>query len=96
MTDARVEPIPADPASARIFLDQAERVLADADGPISLDSKQLLYWQACISMLEAILLTAGRRVTAGSAGVASELGVEELRRAAVDLLDVARSYVTRR
>lgn len=50
MTDARVEPVPADPASARIFLDQAESFLADADqASIGQQSKQILYWQACIS-----------------------------------------------
>lgn len=132
MTDARVEPVPVDPAFARVFLDQAEGFLADADR-VGLDSKQILCWQACISMLEAILLAAGCRVTPGAgghmrrleeadrilggrhsdlferldlhrdarhdvsyaAGVASELGTNELRRAAGELLDVARDYVTR-
>lgn len=133
MTDARVEPQPADPAFARVFLDRAERFLADADQPaVGQDSKQILYWQACISMLEAILLAAGRRVTPGAgghmlrlkeadrvlagnhselfdrldlhrdtrhdvsyaAGVASELGTAELRKAAGELLEVARAYVT--
>jgi len=41
MTDARVERVPADPAFARVFLDQAERFLADAD-QVGLDSKQVL------------------------------------------------------
>ena len=132
MTDARIEPVPADPAFARVFLDQAEVFLADADR-VGLDSKQILCWQACISMLEAILLAAGRRVTPGAgghmrrleeadrvlggmhsdlferldlhrdarhdvsyaAGVASELGTDELRTAAGELLEVARDYVTR-
>jgi hypothetical protein len=132
VTDARIEPVPADPAFARVFLDQAEVFLADADR-VGLDSKQILCWQACISMLEAILLAAGRRVTPGAgghmrrleeadrvlggmhsdlferldlhrdarhdvsyaAGVASELGTDELRTAAGELLEVARDYVTR-
>jgi hypothetical protein len=69
MTDARVEPVPADPAGARVFLDQAERFLADGDQPpIGQESRQILYWQACISMLEALLLAAGRRVTPGAGG----------------------------
>jgi hypothetical protein len=69
MTDARVEPVPADPATARVFLDRAERFLEDADHPsIAHESKQILYWQACISTLEALLLAAGRRVTPGAGG----------------------------
>jgi hypothetical protein len=69
MTEARVEPVPADPATARVFLDRAEQFLADGDQPaIAHESKQILYWQACIAMLEALLLAAGRRVTPGSGG----------------------------
>src|SRR4051794_20010803 len=69
MTDARLEPVPADPATARIYLRQAERFLADGDQPsIAQESRQILYWQACISMLDALLLAAGRRVTPGAGG----------------------------
>jgi hypothetical protein len=69
MTDARVEPVPADPAMARSYLDQAERFLVDGDQPsISQESRQVLYWQACIAMLDGLLLAAGCRVTPGAGG----------------------------
>lgn len=64
MTSARAEYVPADPATARVFVDQAERFLEDADG-MAPASVQILCWQACISAMEAVLLIAGRRVTAG-------------------------------
>lgn len=64
MTRARAEYVPADPTTARVFLDQAERFLADADG-VAPASVQILCWQACISAMEAVLLMAGRRVSAG-------------------------------
>lgn len=64
MTRARAEYVPADPMTARVFLDQAERFLADAEG-VAPASVQILCWQACISALEAVLLMAGRRVSAG-------------------------------
>lgn len=47
-----------------MFLDQAERFLADAEG-VAPASVQILCWQACISAMEAVLLVAGRRVSAG-------------------------------
>lgn len=69
MTGARVEPVPPDPATARVFLNQAEEFLADAEQPaIGQQSRQILLWQACISMLEALLLAAGRRITPGAGG----------------------------
>lgn len=64
MTAARAEYVPADPATARVFVDQAERFLEDAAG-MAPASVQILCWQACISAMEAVPLIAGRRVTAG-------------------------------
>jgi hypothetical protein len=66
MTSARSEYVPADPTSARVFLDQAEKFVADGRQPeTSLAGRQILYYQACLSSLEAILLEGGRRVTPG-------------------------------
>lgn len=65
---ARLERVPADPATARVFLKRAESVLADARAPsLSPISRQLLNWQACVSAMDAALLVAGQRV-AGSEG----------------------------
>jgi hypothetical protein len=69
VTEARAEPVPADPATARIGLDEAERFLSDGDEPaLSEESRHLLYWQACLSLLDAVLLAGGRRVTSGAGG----------------------------
>lgn len=66
MTLAEVEYVPADPATARVFLDQADAFLQDASShDLAHASVQILCWQACISAMEAVLLMAGRRVTAG-------------------------------
>jgi hypothetical protein len=64
VTRARAEHVPADPTTARVFVDQAERFLEDAEG-MAPASVQLLCWQACISAMEAVLLMAGRRVSPG-------------------------------
>lgn len=66
MTQARAENVPADPATARVFLKRARDFARDAAKPDSAPaSSQVLAWQICISAMEAILLAAGRRVTPG-------------------------------
>lgn len=69
MTEARIEPVPPDPATARIRIKDAERYLVDGSRHgLSEESRQLLYWQACLSSLDAVLLTAGARVASGEGG----------------------------
>lgn len=67
MTPARSEFVPADPASARVFLDQAERFMEDGgQARTSLEGRQILYYQACLSALEGILLAGGKRIMSGT------------------------------
>ena len=69
MTDARTERVPPDPVTARIFLERADSFLQDGDrGGLTLDTRQIVYWQACISAMEAVLLSDGVRVTSGAGG----------------------------
>ena len=133
MTDASAEHVPADPAMARVYLDQADRLLADGDQEgTSRDGKQILYYQACASAMEGVLLAGGRRVAGGDgahvlrlseasalldfdedlrerldiqretrhevsyrAGVASDADVAMARKAATELLALARAFVER-
>lgn len=58
-----VEP---DAARANDFLAQARRFLQDADRDSThLESAVVLYWNACISAMDAILTAAGLRVGSG-------------------------------
>lgn len=69
MTEARTEPVPPDPAAARIFLERADAFFADGGRTeLNLESRQIIYWQACTSAMEAVLLSSGVRVKAGSGG----------------------------
>jgi hypothetical protein len=65
MTRAEIEPVEPDPARARDFIVQARRFLADADGTMHPESAVVLYWNACISSMDAILATSGKRVGSG-------------------------------
>ena len=66
MSDARVEKVFEDRVSAREFLLQAEGFLVDADAAsLSAPSRAVLIHQATVSACDAILQSAGFRVTAG-------------------------------
>lgn len=74
MTDARVEPVPQDAATARILLERAQGFLSDGcQHGNTAPGKQILLWQACLSAVDAILLAAGRRVTGGEGAHAVRL-----------------------
>ena len=63
---AEVEAVPADDARARDFLRQGRRFLEDAEqGATHLESAVVLYWNACISAMDAVLTASGRRVGRG-------------------------------
>jgi hypothetical protein len=64
--DARLEHVYADKITAREFLDQATRFLADARvGTLSAPSRVLLLHNAAISACDGILQANGLRVTPG-------------------------------
>jgi hypothetical protein len=64
---AEIEDIEPDPGRARDFLAAARTFLADADRPTTHpESTVVLYWQACVSALDAILAAQGRRVGHGA------------------------------
>ena len=64
---ASVEAVDPDPDRAREFITAAAKFLADADrDSTSLESAVVLYWQACISALDAILSAYGQRVGQGT------------------------------
>jgi AcrR family transcriptional regulator len=64
---AAVEAVDPDPERARDFLVSATRFLADADrDSTSMEGSVVLYWQACISALDAILAASGQRVGRGT------------------------------
>jgi hypothetical protein len=66
MSRAEVQPVPADPGRAKDFLAQARRFLEDAEGQgVHLESAVVLYWNACISAMDAVLTVEGRRVGSG-------------------------------
>jgi hypothetical protein len=63
---AEVEPVEPDDERAREFLAQAAIFVTDADRvDSSSESSVVLYWQACISAMDAILAKAGLRVGSG-------------------------------
>jgi hypothetical protein len=63
---AALESVEPDLARAREFLAQARTFLADADRQsTSLESSVVLYWNACISAMDAILAAAGLRIGSG-------------------------------
>ncbi len=66
MTDARTERVHADRVRAREFLDQADRFRSDADSTgLSAESQSVLLHNATICACDAILQTAGLRITSG-------------------------------
>ena len=65
MTKAEVEPVEPDDARAYDFLGQATRFLADAEGASHLESAVVLYWNACISAMDAVLAAEGSRISSG-------------------------------
>lgn len=66
MTRAEIEFVEPDPARARDFIHQARLFLADAErGTTSLEGSVVLYWNACIGSMDAILTASGRRVGRG-------------------------------
>ena len=96
MTDARVEMVSADAATARVFLDRAEGFLSDAaGGGMTASGRQILLWQACMSAMEAVLLAAGRRVTGGDGSHVLRLE-ETQRRMGTEHLDLFERLDTHR
>jgi hypothetical protein len=96
MTEARVEEVPADRVSARVFLEQGRVFLHDASKPLSNESRQVLLHQAAICACDAILLARGLRVSVGERGhlVRLERALDELPGSTDELLealDAARS-----
>lgn len=75
MSPAETELVEPDPGRAREFLNQAKGFLSDADearlGP---ESSVILYWQACVTAMDAVLTHVGRRVTSGTHGHAARIG----------------------
>ena len=66
MSRAELESVPADSRRSQDFLAQAHRFLEDADRKgVHLESAVVLYWNACISAMDAILTGAGYRVGTG-------------------------------
>jgi hypothetical protein len=66
VTRAAVEDVEPDPGRARDFLAQAKIFLADADQPAThAESAVVLYWQTCVSAMDAILAARGRRIGPG-------------------------------
>jgi hypothetical protein len=66
MTRAEVESVEPDPGRARDFLLQAKKFLADAELPkTSLEGSVVLYWNACIAAMDAVLANAGLRIGRG-------------------------------
>jgi hypothetical protein len=64
---AEIEHVEPDLERAREFLEQAQTFLRDAESArLSLESSVVLYYQACLSAMDAILTHAGRRVTSGT------------------------------
>jgi hypothetical protein len=62
---AELEYVGVDLDRASALIDQARRFLVDADGDVSLESAVVLYWNACINSMDAILAAAGQRVGTG-------------------------------
>ena len=65
MTRAEAERVEPDLGRARDFVAQAQRFLADAELATHLESAVVLYWNACISGMDAILAAAGLRIGSG-------------------------------
>jgi hypothetical protein len=66
VSDARVEKVFEDRVSAREFVQQAEAFFADAEAAsLSAPSRAVLLHQATVSACDAILQSAGLRVTPG-------------------------------
>jgi hypothetical protein len=63
----RAEPLIVDPDPGRAsdFLAQAKRFLADAEISVHQESAVILYWQACISAMDAILAVEGLAIGPG-------------------------------
>jgi hypothetical protein len=69
MTRAQIEIVDPDPARARDFIAQARLFIEDAErGTTHLESAVLLYWNGCISAMDALLTAHGRRVGSGEDG----------------------------
>jgi hypothetical protein len=63
---AQVEAVPADPERAGDFLGQARRFLEDAERETTHpQSSVVLYWNACISAMDALLVANARRIGSG-------------------------------
>ena len=66
MTRAEIESVDRDVARANDFVVQAHRFLEDADRETThLESAVILYWNACISAMDAVLAVEGLRVGNG-------------------------------
>ncbi len=66
MTRAEIERVDRDVGRANDFVAQAQRFLEDADRETThLESAVFLYWNACISAMDAVLAVEGLRVGSG-------------------------------
>jgi hypothetical protein len=66
VTRAEIEAVPADAERAREFLGHARRFLEDADRNTTHPaSAVVLYWSACISAMDTVLIASGRRIGRG-------------------------------
>jgi hypothetical protein len=66
MTRAQVETVEPDAGRARDFVAQARRFLEDAERETThLESAVVLYWNGCVSAMDAILAARGLRVGRG-------------------------------
>ena len=66
MGQAEIERVDPDLSRGREFIEQASRMLRDGDDPdISLAGSVVLYYQACLCAMDAVLAAAGSRVTSG-------------------------------
>jgi hypothetical protein len=66
MTRAQVETVEPDAGRARDFVAQAHRFLDDAERETThLESAVVLYWNGCVSAMDAVLAASGLRVGRG-------------------------------
>jgi hypothetical protein len=80
MTRAQIEIVDPDPSRARDFIAQARRFVEDAEREAThLESAVVLYWNGCISAMDAVLTAKGRRIGRGEDGHAVRVeGVRDL------------------
>jgi hypothetical protein len=78
VTRAEAERVEPDLERAGDFVAQAQRFLVDAERATHLESAVVVYWNTCISAMDAALATAGLRI--GSGEDSHAVRVETVRR----------------